>query len=85
MSNEPSSSSVRAEELILDVYRQRRELLEQGREAQRVVMSPAHYRSIQRFHALLGELPEGAVDYIDRYRLFDLEICIEDVERPVVE
>ena len=85
MSDETTSERARAEELILEVYRQRQEASEQGREATRVVMSLSHYRAIQRFHAHLGEVPEGAVDYIDRYRLFDLEICIERVERPVVE
>ncbi|MFW5743254.1 MAG: hypothetical protein ACOCWX_01615 [Spirochaetota bacterium] len=85
MSDETTPQSARAEELILDVYRQRREASEQGRETTRVVMSLSHYRTIQRFHARLGEVPEGSTDYIDRYRLFDLEICIERVERPVVE
>lgn len=85
VSDESRSESTRAEELILEIYRQRREFGDQGREATRVVMSASHYRTIQRFHARLGEVPEGSVDYIDRYRLFDLEICIERVERPVVE
>ncbi|MFW5741885.1 MAG: hypothetical protein ACOCW3_01070 [Spirochaetota bacterium] len=85
MADDSAPDSMRAEELILDVYRQRREIEEHGREATRVVMNPSHYRAIQRFHAHLGDVPEGAVDYIDRYRLFDLEICIERVERPVVE
>lgn len=85
MPGESPTDNPRAEELILEVYRQRREIEEQGRAASRVVMSLAHYRTIQRFHAHLGEVPDGAVDYIDRYRLFDLEICVEDVERPRVE
>lgn len=85
MSDETTPQSASAEELILEVYRQRQEASEQGREATRVVMSLSHYRTIQRFHARLGEVPEGSIDYIDRYRLFDLEICIERVERPVVE
>jgi hypothetical protein len=75
----------RAEELILEVYRQRGALAVDGRRATRVVMNPASYRTIQRYHAMLGEMPEGTPDYIDRYRLFDLEICIEDVADPIVE
>ena len=48
-------------------------------------MNRSHYQTIQEYRARLGEAPEGKVDYIDRYRLFDLEICIEQVAEPAVE
>lgn len=48
-----------------------------GRAVSRVVMSPEHYELIQSYRARLGDMPEGGVDYLDRYRLFDLDICIE--------
>ena len=80
MRTEPS-----AQELILEVYRQRQLLADSGGRATRVIMSLHHYRTIQQYHALLGGLPEGRTDYIDRYRLFDLEICVEQVECPRVE
>lgn len=79
------SSELRAEELILEVYRQRQALVGAGTSPARVIMSRAHYDAIQRYHAMLGDLPEGSSDYIDRYRLFDLEICVEDVDAPRVE
>ncbi|MFW5683713.1 MAG: hypothetical protein ACOC1I_02575 [Spirochaetota bacterium] len=75
----------RAEELIVEVYRQRAVLVEQGEEPSRVVMSKDHYRAIQEYRARLGEVADGHADYMDRYRLFDLEICIERVPEPVVE
>lgn len=68
---------------ILEIYRQRSEIIAANGRPERVVMSMARYRLIQEFHAHLGELPDGAIDYIARYRIFDLEICI-DAEEPDV-
>jgi len=73
-----------AARLILEVYRQRLALAESGRKPDRVVLSRAHYDVIREYHLRLGTLPQG-LDYIDRYRIFDLEICIDDVELPTVE
>ena len=75
----------RPEELIVDIYRQRDELARSGVTPASVVISIAHYREIQTYHARLGAIAEGKSDYIDRYRLFDLEICIEDIEWPRVQ
>ena len=75
----------RAEELLVEIYRQKRAAIEEGRTPQRVVLNRTQYDVIQAYHARLGEIPEGQSDYIGRYELFDLEICIEGVERPVVE
>jgi len=75
----------RAEELILEVYRQRTERAGAGGKPSRVVMNRRHYDAIQRYHALLGQMPDGAADYIGRYRLFDLDICVEQTDRIRVE
>lgn len=75
----------RAEELLVEIYRQKRAAIEEGRTPQRVILNRRQYDVIQAYHARLGEIPEGQSDYIGRYELFDLEICIERVERPVVE
>jgi hypothetical protein len=74
-----------APELIADVYRRRQALCGVGRAPSRVIMNPEQYRAIQTYHAMLGDVPDGAVDYIARYRLFDLEICIEQVDELRVE
>lgn len=74
-----------AQTLIVEVYRQRVALAETGRPASRVVLNPRHYRTIQEYHKRLGNLPDESADYVGRYRLFDLEICIEQVETPRVE
>ena len=75
----------RSEELIVDIYRQRSLFAESSIDAERVVISIEHYRVIQEYHARLGEVPAPGSDYIDKYRLFDLEICIEEIDWPCVE
>lgn len=65
-----------ARDIILQIYTRRMEALDAGRSPERVVMSMEAYRALQEFHAMLGELPDG-MDYLGRYRVFDLEICVE--------
>lgn len=82
---EPPDEAVRrAQEIILDVYRQRSRLAG-GERPQRVIMNVEDYRLLQRYRALLGDAPDGRVDYLERYRLFDLEILIEQIGAPRVE
>ena len=83
-SRDRTDPPIRAEEIIVEVYRQRREIVERGGTPEWVVLSPEHYRLVQAYHAQLGEAPEGRADYIDRYRLFDLEIRVERVDEPRV-
>jgi hypothetical protein len=33
----------------------------------------------------LGDLSRAGADYLDPHRIFDLEICLEDVSHPRVE
>jgi hypothetical protein len=76
---------VRAEELIVEIYRQRSELAGQGQNPGRVVMSAGHYNLIQEYRTRLGELTSQDSDYLDPYRVFDLEICVEEIPLPRVE
>lgn len=76
---------MRAEELIVEIYRQRSELVEEGRKPVRVVLSAEHYRLMQAYRGRLGEPASREIDYLDSYRIFDLEICVEDIEIPSVQ
>lgn len=76
---------MRAEELIVEVYRQRSELVGEGLRPIRVVMCAEHYKLIQAYRDRLGELASQDVDYLDPYRMFDLEICVEEIETPQVD
>lgn len=81
----PPETVRRAQEIILDVYRRRAERTGSSHRPERVIMSIEDYRTLQSYRALLGDAPEGRVDYLERYRLFDLEILIEQVNEPRVE
>ena len=76
---------MRAEELIVEIYRQRSELVEEGQKPVRVVISAEHYKLVQAYRGQLGELASREVDYLDPYRIFDLEICVEEIETPNVQ
>jgi len=76
---------VRAKEHIVEIYRQRSELIEAGLTPVRVVVSPGHYKVLQAYRGRLGDLDGPVIDYLDPYRVFDLEICVEDIETPVVQ
>ncbi len=76
---------MRAEELIVEIYRQRSELVEGGQKPVRVVLSVEHYKVLQAYRGQLGEPVSREIDYLDPYRIFDLEICVEEIEIPSVQ
>ena len=82
--SENGGTGLRAEELIVEVYRQKTALEKAGTVPRFVDMTLGQYRTIQEYRARLGELPEGFADYLERYELFGLEVCIEDVALPRV-
>ncbi len=67
----------RAEKLIVEIWRQRTALVEQAKQPRRVVVSPDEYRLIQSYRARLGTLDDAEMDYLGRYEIFGLEICVE--------
>ena len=60
-------------------------MAEQGTVPNRVLLSPAHYQLIQDYRRQLGELKQRENDYLDDFRIFDLEICIDDSGSPRVQ
>jgi len=71
---------MRAEELIMRAWTQRKELILGGKKPSRVVLSKTSYGLIQEYHRRLGFLPEGVEDYITRYSLFDLPFFLDETE-----
>lgn len=69
---------MRAEELILRVWTQKRLLREAGKSPNRIVISKSDYGAIQEYHRRLGFLPPGVEDYISRYALFDLPFFLDE-------
>ena len=67
-----------AQEILLRLFSQKRDVIAAGKTPSRVVLSMQNYRTVQAFHASLGELPNPEIDYITRYTIFDLPVYTED-------
>jgi len=65
-------------ELLAEILKQKRALIDAGARPERVVLSMTNYRAIQLFHATLGEAPEIMPDYITRYTIFELPVFIDN-------
>ena len=68
----------RAEPLLAEIYRQRKEIEERGGTPRSVVMTMQEYRAVQRYHAQLGETPAPAFDYVDKYSILGLSVLIDN-------
>jgi hypothetical protein len=73
-----ATDAKRAGEILAMLLRQKRDLAEGGTLPVRVVLSPADYRLLQRYHAGLGMLPDMNQDYITRYSVLGLPVHIAE-------
>ena len=75
---QPSSdSNMKAEEIISELWRQIRSMRDEGKKPEKVILSPDNYKTVQLWHAALGELPDPSKDYISKYSIFNLPVFIE--------
>ena len=49
------------------------------------LMVQVRNKVIEAYRGRLGELESREIDYLDSYRIFDLEICVEEIETPNVQ
>jgi len=82
---EDNKIETRPEELIVNIYRDKLKLQEQGRKATRVVMPMALYRTIREYHCSLGEMQGQFGDYITEDEIFGIPVFIDNVEGITVE
>ncbi len=76
---------MRAEELVAEIYRQKRELQESGNRPDRVVLSLEAWRHIRAWHLALGVMEESPHrDYIGEDTIFDMTVLIDSVDSPIV-
>ncbi len=73
----PPQNSPRAEELIVTILAEKKRRTEEGAVVSRVLLSPEQYRVIQDYRARLGDAPAASIEYLTRYDIFGLEICVE--------
>ncbi|MDA3852294.1 MAG: hypothetical protein PF447_13650 [Spirochaetaceae bacterium] len=75
---------MKAEEIIVEIYRQKQEHQQEGNLPSKVIINMEQYREIQRYHVRLGKLKGSLPDYITADSLFGLEILIDNQEQTVV-
>lgn len=73
-------NEVRAEELIVTIYRDKLKLQEKGIQARRIVMPMNLYRRIKAYHAGLGDIQGQYSDYITDDEIFGIPVFIDNVE-----
>jgi hypothetical protein len=75
--NENGESGPRAEELIVTILAEKDRRLKEGLSPARVILTPGQYRVIQEYRGRLGEAPSDSIEYLTKYEVFGLEICVE--------
>ena len=68
----------RAEEIIVDIFRQIQELREAGRKPGGIFLSRETYRHIQLYRTAVGELEDASLDYLGKHDLFNLPVFIDE-------
>lgn len=64
----------RAEEIIVDVYRQITEIQSRGRQPEKVIMLPELWQLVNNYRQSLGIIDGPHPDYLSEDTLFGLEI-----------
>ncbi|MCF7939733.1 MAG: hypothetical protein K9L68_14140 [Spirochaetales bacterium] len=68
---------LRAEEIIVSIWKQRSDLRNTGTIPDSVILSRDQYRTIREYHVSLGTLENEEMDYLAEDRIFDLDILID--------
>ncbi len=76
---------IRPEELIIQIYKSKCDLLEKGKKAQRIIMPMRFYKTIKYYHMSLGEIQSSFTDYITDDEIFGIPIFIDQVDSIVVD
>ncbi len=79
--NRDEQDQPRAEELIAGILAGKQQCTERGEVPKQVILSPGQYRIIQDYRARLGDAPSSSLEYLTKYEVFGLEICVEGTRR----
>ena len=74
-----NEKTMRAEEIIAEIYRQKREFLENGRRPNKVALSMEMCRILSRYRETLGVMQGPVPDYLLDETVFGLTICVDTV------
>lgn len=78
-------NDIRAEELIISIYKFKIELQEKGIQASRIIMPMEYYRKIETYHLSLGEVQGKFGDYITKDEIFGIPVYIDQIDEIIVE
>jgi len=76
---------IRAEELIVRIYKKKIDLQEQGITAGRIIMPMEYYKKIRKYHLNLGEIQGHFTDYITEDEIFGIPVYIDGIDGILVE
>ncbi|MDA3811592.1 MAG: hypothetical protein PF518_14840 [Spirochaetaceae bacterium] len=76
------TEDVRAEELIVCIYKKKIELQEKGIRARQIIMPMEYYNKIKAYHINLGEI-QG--DYITEDEIFGIPVYIDQIDEIYVK
>ena len=80
-----SREELRAEELIIHIYKNKVVLGDRGIRASRIVMSMESYNKIRKYHLGLGEIQGYWGDYITEDEIFGIPVFIDTIRGIKVE
>jgi len=69
---------IRPEEIILEIYRQKKQCIDAGKKPEKVILSMKMHRLIRWYHEILGSIEGPVPDYIQEESIFGLQICIDN-------
>lgn len=69
---------VRAEEIIVEIYRRKKEMLSAGTKPAQILLSPPVYRILKEYRKKIGVIGGSVPDYLQADSIFGLEICLHD-------
>ncbi len=67
-----------AQEIIVTVWKRKTEMLETGKQPERLVLSSENYKKLQDYKFQLGELPNPEQDYLQKDSLFGIPVFIDN-------
>ncbi len=76
----PEEDRMRIEELLVDIYSQKRRMEEQKKKPTQVIMSLRLFKVIRFYRLMIGSSGDLPGDYLGEDTLFDLEIMIDSKE-----
>jgi len=67
-----------AQEIVITVWKKRIEIIQSGKNPERLVLSTENYKKLRSYKSQLGELPRPGLDYLQKESLFGIPLFIDN-------